>query len=109
MCAVFAESGFDKLMNFGFYVAEAGTHHIPLPTLAIAGAAMVEMAGCIAILTGFALTPALLALAAYTVIVNFFYFDFWNMSLPAAVGARKEFLKNLAVAAGILAYLAWAR
>jgi uncharacterized membrane protein YphA (DoxX/SURF4 family) len=57
----------------------------------------------VALLTGWAYVPALLAAAVYTLMINVFYFHFWDMPTPDAVGARKEFLKDLAVVGGLLA------
>jgi hypothetical protein len=39
-------------------------------------------------------------------VVSFFYFDFWNQIDVAAVMARKEFLKNIAVVGGLLVVMA---
>ncbi|MGA9658536.1 MAG: DoxX family protein [Asticcacaulis sp.] len=105
MAAMFLESAIDKILHWTRYVSEVNAHHIPFPEIALFMAASVELAGSAALLTGFALAPALLALAAYTLIINIFYFDFWNLPLPDAIMARKEFLKNLAVAGGLLAYM----
>ncbi len=105
MAAMFLESAVDKIWHWSNYTAEVAAHHIPLPMVALSLAACVEVAGSAALLTGFALAPALLALAAYTICINFFYFDFWNLPMPEAIMARKEFLKNLAVAGGLIAYM----
>ncbi len=105
MAAMFLESAVDKMLHWPQYMAEVAAHNIPLPPVALLAATLVELAGSAALLFGFALAPALLALAAYTLIVNFFYFDFWALPMPEAVMARKEFLKNLAVAGGLLAYM----
>ena len=45
--------------------------------------------------------------AANALVVSFVYFDFWNLGGKDAVMARKAFLKNIAVASGILFALAW--
>lgn len=103
--AMFLESGFDKLFNWSRYEIEVASHHIPWPAAALLAAMLTEFFGSAALLTGVALAPALLALALYTLIINAVYFDFWNQTGLAAVVSRKEFLKNLAVAGGLLAYL----
>lgn len=102
LALMFVESAVDKALNFTFYVHQATDMGIPFAPLAIAAALFVETAGSLALMTGVALAPCLLALAGYTLIVNFFYFDFWNMTDIAATGARKEFLKNIAVASGLV-------
>ncbi len=59
----------------------------------------------VALASGWAYVPALSAAAAYTLCVNVFYFHFWSMPMPDAVGARKEFLKDLAVVGGLFALI----
>ncbi|WP_298327938.1 DoxX family protein [Asticcacaulis sp.] len=104
LAAIFVESGVDKLWHWPAYVQDAAAHGIPLAPLSLALAVSVEILGSAALLAGVCLTPALLALAVYTLIVNFFYFDFWAMVEPASLMARKEFLKNIAVAGGLLGW-----
>lgn len=106
LAAMYVESGVDKLLHWAAYVNEVAAHGIPLAPLSLALAVSVEILGSAALLAGVWLTPALLALAVYTLIVNFFYFDFWAMVDPASLMARKEFLKNIAVAGGLLSWLA---
>ncbi|ADU12236.1 DoxX family protein [Asticcacaulis excentricus] len=102
LAAMFIESGVDKLWHWTTYLQDAAAHGIPLAPLSLALAVSVEILGSAALLAGVCLTPALLALAVYTLSVNFFYFDFWAMVEPASLMARKEFLKNIAVAGGLL-------
>ncbi len=105
LALMFLESAIDKTLNWSHYTAEVAAHHVPFAGVALFCAGAVELIGSAALLFGFALAPALLALAAYTLTVNFIYFDFWAMPMPDAIMARKEFLKNLAVAGGLLAYM----
>ena len=105
VAAMFAESALDKILHWSTYVADATAHHIPGGSLALGAAAAVEALTTVALLTGWAYVPALLAAAGYTFVVNVFYFHFWDMPMPDAVGARKEFLKDLAVIGGLLALL----
>jgi putative oxidoreductase len=106
LAAMFVESGVDKLLHWQAYVTEAAAHGIPLASLSLSLAAIVEIIGSAALISGVFVTPALIALALYSLTVSFFYFDFWNMVEPASIMARKAFLKNLAVAGGLLSW--WA-
>lgn len=99
---MFIESCADKLMHWDFYVGEIAAKHIPFPPLALGAAALTEFVGSITLITGFGIRLGTFALAGYTFIVNFYYFDFWNQVDIAAIMARKEFLKNLAVVGGLL-------
>lgn len=109
IAAMFLESGIDKVVNRSTYLADVAAHHIPLPAVSLTLVTLVELAGGIAVLFGVAVVPALVALGLYTLVVNFFYFDFWAQPMPGAVMTRKEFLKNLAVIGGlwIWALTAW--
>ena len=101
IAVMFLESGIDKLVNRATYLADVTAHHIPLPAVSLSLVTLVELAGGLAVLLGFAVVPALIALGLYTLVVNFIYFDFWAQPMPGAVMARKEFLKNLAVVGGL--------
>ena len=103
---MFIESCADKLMHWDFYVSETTTKHIPFPTLALGAAALTEFLGSVALITGIGIRFGAFALAGYTFIVNFYYFDFWNQVDVAAIMARKEFLKNIAIVAGLLVFTA---
>ncbi len=103
---MFIESFADKLLHWDFYMAELQNKAIPLPALALGAAVITELLGSVALVTGFGLCYAALALAGYTIVVTFIYFDFWNQLDSAAVMARKEFLKNFAVAGGLMLLVA---
>ncbi len=105
MAVMFIESAIDKSLHWHFYLQETTQQGIPFPALALAMAIAVEVLGSIALLTRFQLPLAALMLAGYVFVLNFFYFDFWNLSGQEAIGLRKEFLKNLAVVAGLLAFI----
>lgn len=107
LALMFVESAADKALNFGLYAEEVAGMGVPFAEAAILAAILVEALGSIALLTGLAATPALVLLAGYTLVVSFVYFDFWNLGGKDAVMARKAFLKNIAVASGILFALAW--
>lgn len=106
MALMFMESFADKLMHWDVYVSETAAKHIPFPPLALGAAALTELLGSLALITGLGIRFGTLALAGYTFIVNFYYFDFWNQAEVAAIMARKEFLKNIAVVGGLLVFTA---
>ena len=61
-----------------------------------------EILGSAVLISGLYIRVGALVLAGYVFILNFFYFDFWNLDGVDAVMARKAFLKDLAVIAGLL-------
>jgi putative oxidoreductase len=106
LALMFVESYWDKLMHWDFYLAETTAKHVLFPAFALAAAVLVEFLGSLALITGIGLRSAVLALACYTFIVNFYCFNFWDQTGVAATMARKEFLKNLAVVGGLLVFTA---
>jgi putative oxidoreductase len=102
LALMFIESAVDKLMRWDFFMAEVVQIGIPFGNLSLMAATATEILGALTLLSGFGMRLGSLALAFYTVIVSFFYFDFWNQVDLAAIMARKEFLKNIAVAGGLL-------
>lgn len=106
LASMFIESFLDKVMHWDFYLNETIAKHVFFPAFSLGAAVLVEALGSFALLTGVGIRTFTLALAVYTLIVNFYYFDFWHQVEPAAIMARKEFLKNLAVIAGLLVFTA---
>lgn len=99
---MFIESFIDKLTHWSIYAAETASKGIPLPSIALGLAVATEIFGSVTLVTGYFIRLGALALAGYVFVLGFFYFDFWNMEGAAEMGARKEFLKDFAVIAGLL-------
>lgn len=102
MAAMFIESFVDKLLHWNRYAAETASLGIPLPAVALGLAVATEIFGSIALISGKWIGLGALALAGYVFVLGFFYFDFWNKEGIDALMARKEFLKDFAVVAGLL-------
>lgn len=97
LAAIFVLSGVGKLADpagTAAYVASAG---LPAPALAAWGAAILETVGGIALIAGFRTRIVALALAGFSVIAAvFFHSDFADQNQMI------HFLKNLAMAGGLL-------
>jgi len=105
LALMFAESAIDKLLHRDKYRGEIVARGIPMATLCLSAAALLETAGAASLLTTWAMAWTLLPLIAYVVGVSCIYFDFWRHEGEEASMLRKEFLRNLAVAGGLLACL----
>lgn len=105
MALMFIESIVDKLIHWDFYVSETATKGIPLAAIALGLAVATEIFGSIALLTGKFIRLGAFLLAGYVFVLGFFYFDFWNLEGTNAIMARKEFLKDLAVIAGLFLFV----
>lgn len=97
LAAIFVLSGVGKLADpagTAAYVASAG---LPAPALAAWGAAILETVGGIALIAGFRTRIVALALAGFSVIAAvLFHSDFADQNQMI------HFLKNLAMAGGLL-------
>lgn len=102
LAAIFLISGFGKLTaaagTIG-YIAQAG---LPAPTLAYAVALLVELGGGILLLIGYQTRLVAAALAVFTLATAFaFHADFADQNQMI------HFLKNLAIAGGLLQVVAF--
>lgn len=97
LAVIFVLSGLGKLADpagTAAYVASAG---LPAPVLAAWGAAILETVGGIALIAGFRTRIVALALAGFSVIAAvFFHAQFADQNQMI------HFLKNLAIAGGLL-------
>lgn len=102
IAAIFLVSGFGKLMapsgTIG-YIASVG---LPLPELAYAGALAAELGGGLLLVVGYRTRWVAAALAAFSIISAVIFHN--------ALGDQNQlfhFLKNIAMAGGLLQYIAF--
>ncbi|MEY4951825.1 MAG: hypothetical protein RL299_249 [Pseudomonadota bacterium] len=97
LATIFVLSGAAKLADpasTAAYVASAG---LPAPQLAAWGAALLELLGGLAVLSGYRARPAALALALFSVLAAAFFHN-----QLADQNQMIHFMKNLAIAGGLL-------
>lgn len=97
LATIFVLSGAAKLADptgTAAYVASAG---LPAPQLAAWGAALLELLGGLAILSGYRARSAALALAFFSVVAALFFHN-----QLADQNQMIHFMKNLAIAGGLL-------
>jgi putative oxidoreductase len=104
VAAIFLLSGLGKIAGFHETVAMAGSAGLPLPALSIAIAALVEIGGGLALLSGWQVRWASAALIAFLIPVTVL-FHAAHMG-DAAQGRMQmiEALKNLAIIGGLLKF-----
>ena len=81
------------------YISSVG---LPLPSVAAALAAVVEIGGALALLFGFGTRIAALALAGFTLVASFFFHAYWAVPADQAFVQQLMFFKNVAVTGGLL-------
>ncbi len=106
LVALFLPAGIAKLTGFAGTVGYISSVGLPLPSVAAALAAVVEIGGGLALLFGFGTRLAALALAAFTLVASFFFHAYWAVPADQAFMQQLLFFKNVAVTGGLLALAA---
>jgi putative oxidoreductase len=104
LAAIFVVSGFGKIAGFHEMVAMAGSAGLPLPAFSIAIAALVEIAGGLALLAGWQVRWASLALIVFLIPATL-VFHAAHLGDPAQSRMQMvEVMKNLAILGGLLKF-----
>ncbi|HEX5391265.1 MAG TPA: DoxX family protein [Burkholderiaceae bacterium] len=106
LVALFLPAGIGKLTGFAGTVGYISSVGLPLPSVAAALAAVVEIGGALALLLGFGTRIAALALAGFTLVASFFFHAYWAVPADQAFMQQLLFFKNIAVTGGLLAFAA---
>lgn len=102
IASLFIPSGISKLLGFAGtvgYVASAG---LPFPALGAAAAVVVELVFGLALLFGFKTRIVSLVIAAFTLAAGFAFHQFWSAPAEMAQMQQIQFMKNIAIAGGLL-------
>lgn len=102
LVALFLPAGIAKLTGFAGTVGYISSVGLPLPSVAAALAAVVEIGGALALLFGFGTRLAALALAGFTLVASFFFHAYWAVPADQAFVQQLMFFKNIAVTGGLL-------
>ena len=102
LVALFLPAGIGKLTGFAGTVGYISSVGLPLPSVAAALAAVVEIGGALALLFGFGTRIAALALAGFTLVASFFFHAYWAVPADQAFVQQLMFFKNVAVTGGLL-------
>jgi putative oxidoreductase len=107
MAALFLPAGISKIAGFAGTVGYIGSVGLPMPELGAAIAVVVEVGGALALLLGFHTRWAALLMALFTVVEGVFFHAFWNVAPEAMQMQQIMFMKNIAIAGGLLALTAF--
>lgn len=102
LALMFILAGFSKfagLEGTAGYIASKG---LPMPQVLAFATAALEVVGGLALAVGFQARIAALLLAVFTVIASVIFHNFWAMPAEQAYMQQLMFMKNLAVAGGLL-------
>jgi putative oxidoreductase len=107
LAIVFVPAGFAKIGGFAGMVGYATSAGLPLPTVGVAIALVIELFGGLALLIGYRARIAALALAVFTLVAAFFFHAFWSLPADQQMVQNLMFFKNIAIAGGLLAFAAF--
>jgi putative oxidoreductase len=102
LALMFILAGFSKfagLEGTAGYIASKG---LPMPAVLAFLTALLEVVGGLALAIGFQARIAGLALAVFTLVASVLFHNFWAMPADQAFVQQLMFMKNLAVAGGLL-------
>jgi putative oxidoreductase len=103
----FVPAGWGKIAGFAGTVGYATSAGLPMPQVGVAVGLLIELLAGLMLLVGFKTRWAALALALFTVVAAFFFHAYWSMPEAQQMMQKLNFTKNLAIAAGLLAFAAF--
>jgi putative oxidoreductase len=104
LSVIFLTNGINKFVQYEQTVAYMEAHGMTLIPVFLVIAGGIEIAGAVALITGFHVRVAGAALLAMLVPVTLVFHDFWALTGMERVNQMNHFLKNLAIMGG-LAYV----
>jgi putative oxidoreductase len=99
---LFLVSGFFKVAGYSQMVGYATAKGVPMAGVGVAIAAVLELVGGLAILTGFQTRVVASILFLYIIPATYFFHNFWTMTGMERQNNMAHFLKNLAIMGGLL-------
>lgn len=107
LAILFVPAGFSKIAGFAGSVGYATAMGLPLPTVGVAIALVIELFGGLALLIGYRTRIAAIALAVFTLVASFFFHAYWALPAEQQMMQQLMFFKNIAITGGLLAYAAF--
>lgn len=107
MAVIFIISGFGKITGFAGTTAWMASMGLPFPAVLLVLATVVELGGGIALALGFQVRYSAALLALFTLAITPVFHAFWAAAPEAAEIQQLMFLKNLAMAGGLIHIANW--
>lgn len=102
LALLFLPAGISKIAGFAGTAGYIASKGLPLPALGVIIAILVEVGGSLALIAGFRIRMAALALAGFTLVATFVFHNFWGVPADQAMVQQLMFYKNIAVVGGLL-------
>lgn len=100
--AIFLISGLFKIMGYSQIVGYAASKGLPLASIGIAGAILVEVLGGLAVIAGFKTRISAWILFIYLIPTTLLFHNFWAFKGMEQQDNMAHFMKNLAIMGGLL-------
>jgi putative oxidoreductase len=104
---IFVLSGFAKISGFDGTAGYIASKGLPLPQLVAALTIVVELGGGLALMAGLYTRQAVVALAAFSLLTAVVFHNFWAAPQGEQMMQQINFMKNLAIAGGMLVVAAF--
>jgi putative oxidoreductase len=102
LALIFLWSGYGKIMHLQETAGYMNAYHVPLASVLVWPAAIVELAGAAMLVTGWKARGAALVLAAYSILAALIFHNFWAVPADQALNQTIHFMKNIAIMGGLL-------
>ena len=104
---IFVLSGFAKISGFDGTAGYIASKGLPLPQLVAALTIVVELGGGLALMAGLYTRQVVVVLAGFTLLAGVIFHNFWAVPQPEQMAQQINFMKNLAIAGGMLVLAAF--
>lgn len=107
LAIVFVPAGFGKIAGFSGSVGYATAMGLPMPTVGVVIALLIELFGGLALLIGLCTRYAALALAVFVLVASYYFHAYWALPAEQQMMQQLMFFKNIAITGGLLAFAAF--
>lgn len=107
LAVIFLVSGFGKIQGFEGVIGAIASKGFPMPQVFAAATIAIEVGAGLMLVFGWKARWAAFLLAAFTVVVSFFFHNFWAVPPAQKMTEQINFMKNLAVVGGLLFVMAF--
>src|SRR5258706_14899243 len=83
-------------------VGYMNAYHVPLASVLVWPAAIMELVGAAMLITGWKARGAALLLAAYSILTALIFHNFWAVPADQELNQTIHFMKNIAIMGGLL-------
>jgi putative oxidoreductase len=107
LALMFVGAGISKIGGFDGTVGYIASKGLPLPSLLAVATIALEVVGGLALIVGWQIRWAALALALFTLAASVIFHNFWALPADQQMVQQLMFMKNLSVAGGMLVLAAF--